>query len=51
MMNAYGFDEKIYFPSDPYDKYIYLDQYQSCWEYQEDTDEWVKLNSPKEEKQ
>ena len=51
MMNAYGFDEKIYFPSDPDDKYIYLDQYQSCWEYQEDTDEWVKLNSPKEEKQ
>tara|TARA_R100000353_G_scaffold42517_1_gene33868 strand:- start:186 stop:338 length:153 start_codon:yes stop_codon:yes gene_type:complete len=45
MMNAYGFDEKIHFPNNPYDGYIYLDQYQCCWEYQEDTNKWINLDA------
>ena len=44
MMNAYGFDEKIHFPHNPYDGYIYLDQYQCCWEYKEDTNKWINLD-------
>ena len=45
MTNAYGFDEKIDFPYNPYDGYIYLDQYQCCWEYQEDTNKWINLDA------
>ena len=45
MTNAYGFDEKIHFPHNPYDGYIYLDQYQCCWEYKEDTNKWINLDA------
>ena len=45
MTNAYGFDEKIHFPYNPYDGYIYLDQYQCCWEYSEDTEMWTNLDA------
>ena len=45
MTNPYGFDEKIHFPYNPYDGYIYLDQYQCCWEYSEDTEMWTNLDA------
>ena len=50
MTNAYGFDERINFPLDPYDKCIYLDQYQCCWEYQEHSNKWINLDATTGEK-
>ena len=45
MKNAYGFDEPINFPENPYDKCIYLDQYQCCWEYSKDTEIWTNIDA------
>ena len=44
-LNAYGFDEEIHFPESPYDRYIYMDQYCYCWEYQEDENKWINLDA------
>lgn len=43
--NPYGFDEPIHFPPNPYDRQIFMDQYEYCWEFQEEHRLWLNLDA------
>ena len=42
--NPYGLDEPINFPKNPYDRQIFMDQYEYCWEFQKENLIWINLD-------